>query len=96
MHQIVLLAAMSAASGLLGGSRQCSTGQCPRAATYRSYYQAPVAPYAQTYAAPAPVAPAQVMAPAYVAPRASYRYYQSAYPFTQAVAGCPNGNCPKR
>ena len=88
MHQIVLLTALTAASGLFGGGRHGSTGRWGHSYTAAPCSgQAPcnVAQYPAAYApAPIPVAPV---------PRAAY--YQSNY-YAPAAAPCPTGNCPRR
>jgi hypothetical protein len=102
MHQIVLLTALSATTGLFGGGRQCRTGYCGSSVTRPAYY-APVstcrtgtcprtyaaAPVAAPQAAPA-AAPPQT---AYAQPRRVASYYSYYYP-TQST--CPGGNCPRR
>ncbi len=87
MHQIVLMTALTAASGLFSGGRQHAAGRYGRAyAPVQS-----VAPVASPYYAPQP-APAYAPAPAQ-ASRAAY--YQSNYYAPQA-APCATGNCPRR
>ena len=96
MHQIVLLTAMTAASGLFGGGRSCNNGQCANGYQWQAApRQAPAvayAPPAPTYYAPAPV-------PAPVAPQAHYYPTAYTYPTNYAApttAACPTGTCPRR
>jgi hypothetical protein len=90
MHQIVLLTAMTATTGLFGGGRHCTSGRCSA-----SYRPAPVV--ARTYVPRSPAytvqAPARAAAPVAVAPRTAYyqRYYSA-----PTAATCTSGSCPKR
>lgn len=102
MHQIVLLTALTATSGLFGGGRasSCASGSCGMtyapAPSYAAcapgtpcggYAQAP-APQPQYYYYPAP-APQHHGAPQAMAPRA---YYPSAY-YYRPTGNCAGGTC---
>jgi hypothetical protein len=107
MHQIVLLTALTATSGLFGGGRHCRTGQCGTPApAYHAYapvstcqpgtacagsYAAPMAHRAPVYSAPQAPAPQTAYAPA---PQAT-TYYPSFYS-APAATSCATGNCPRR
>lgn len=80
MHQIVLLTAMTATSGLFGGGRHCPNGQCAQARWAPFAHQ----PRVVSYAPPAPTYVPQAV------PQAAY-----VYPTTPAYP-CPNGTCPRR
>lgn len=86
MHQIVLLTAMTATTGLFGGGRQCTSGRCNV-----SYRPAPVV--AQAYVPRSPAYTVQPPAPVAVAPRTAFyqRYYSA-----PTAATCTSGTCPKR
>jgi hypothetical protein len=101
MHQIALLVALSATTGLFGGRatvQTCRGGNCYASSyrhnyTYNSYYaqpqaQAPVVAPAQARVATAPVATAP-------APRTYYNVAQPRYFYT-AAPSCPNGTCQRR
>ncbi len=105
MHQIVLLTALSATTGLFGGGRTVRSGHCYGGYTARHAYYAPAttcrsgacprvyaaAPAPAQQAAPVAAAPAApVYQTARYAPRTVYSYY---YP---AQSSCPNGQCPRR
>jgi hypothetical protein len=107
MNPIILMTAMTATSGLFGGGRQCTTGQCGRAyaAPVRSYaatcqtgscggYVAAPAPQYHRVAAPAPQV-ATVAAPQAVAAPAPRYFTVQSYYYAPAST-CPNGTCPRR
>jgi hypothetical protein len=112
MHQIVLLTALTAMTGLFGGSRHCGTGTCYRPAYRHAYtYSAPYArcgraygtcgTYAAAPAAPytAPMAAAPQAAQAPVAPtvQVARRATYSTYNYYYAPqSSCPNGQCYRR
>lgn len=107
MHQIALLVALGATTGLFG-SRQATT-TCRNGTCYASYYPA-TTNYASYYTQPqaqapaparAPAAPVATAAPRYAAPapvaaqpRTAY-YAQPRYFYT-AAPSCPNGTCYRR
>lgn len=88
MHQIVLLTALTATSGLFGGGRHHAAGR------YGPAY-APTCGSAQAPCQAARYAPAYAPAPAPVAPAPQAAYYQSNY-YAPAPAPCATGNCPGR
>src|SRR4051794_22905624 len=92
MHQVVLITALTAASGLFGGGRHCSSGRCGQS---YSYAPAPCAAQAGCYPhqSPAQYAAPYGQAPYGQAPQAAY--YQSQY-YAPAAAPCATGNCPRR
>jgi hypothetical protein len=109
MHQIVLITALSATTGLFGGGRTCRSGQCGSYYTARHAYYAPVAtcrtgacpqvyaaaPAAAPQAAPVAAAPAPAPAATYqTAVRPAMRTAYSYYYPTQSY--CPNGQCARR
>jgi hypothetical protein len=112
MHQIVLLTAMTATTGLFGGGRShCTTGRCGQAAPVYStcqpgtacanggyYYAAPRVAAAPTYAPgyAAPQAPRVAAAPVARPAAPATAYYPSYYYPTTATANCPNGTCYQR
>lgn len=93
MHSIVLLAALTAASGTAYNGSTCPNGQC--GATYTNYqnwtyYSPTTAQSPRTYAPQyAPAAPATSWTGYNVNP-----YYYYYYP--QNTATCTTGNCPRR
>ena len=100
MHQIVLLTAMTATSGLFGGGRHCKTGQCGAPMAYHQAY-APVsacqpgAPCGGSYAAPTPVPQAAPAPQAAYAPAPRAAFYPSFYA-APATPACAGGNCYRR
>ena len=105
MHQLVLITALSATTGLFGGGRQCRTSHCG-GFTARHAYAAPAAACRtgacpQAYAA-APAAAPQSAPVAAAPPAATYQtairpagrtVYSYYYP---AQSSCPNGQCQRR
>lgn len=91
MHPIVLITALTATSGIFGGSRTaCTTGTC-----------------AQVYAAPAPVVAAPAQATPYYAPAPAVQAAQPrvAAPrwgrrgrvaYYTTASTCTTGTCPRR
>lgn len=106
MHSVLLLTALTATSGLFGGGRQCTSGNCGSPAVYYTYapryynVQAPCAtcPASAPQAAPVPQAAAPAVQPAAVpqAPAAPVGYYYGAGYYYPTAATCPTGNCPYR
>lgn len=105
MHQLALIAAMTAAGGLFSAPRSsCPGGQCPSAVQYAA--PAPVVAQPQPvtysagyvapgYAAPVYQAPTYQAPAAYTAaPRVSYYYPPASY--TRPAATCTTGTCPRR
>ncbi|MGE3818441.1 MAG: hypothetical protein AB7I30_03335 [Isosphaeraceae bacterium] len=101
MHSIVIVTALTAASGIFGGGRaaSCPNGQCPSAIVAPTPASAP-APVTWGYQAPTPTYPpryvptvsypAPRMVPHAIAPRfAAPQYY---LPSTV----CATGTCPGR
>jgi hypothetical protein len=109
MPQIVLLTALTAASGLFGGGRQCTSGQCGASWGYPVAVPAPavapmtysVSPYSHAYTYPA-YAPMAYALPAPAAPPAVYAapwvaYSPPTYSSQYVPAGyCPSGTCTRR
>lgn len=112
MHQIILLTALTATSGLFGGGRQqCGTSRCGRptvgfsaCAPQRQYVQ-PQYSACQPGTACGTAAPAAY--PTYAAPQAPYAAPQApapapqaavAYPsfYYPAASNCAGGNCAVR
>ena len=106
MHSLILLAGLTATTGLFGGPRvavsTCTTGQCPNAVAAATLttapapvvYQAAAAP-AYTYSAPTTYTVAQPVA-AYAAPRMARRVAQGRVRYAYSASPCPNGTCPRR
>lgn len=103
MHQIALILALGATSGLFSRSRvqptTCPNGTCSQyvaapAPTYAPKYGQPVAPtYRNSYYYAPQAAPAA--APVTAAPRQMY-YYPATAAQAQPTAACPTGTCPYR
>lgn len=111
MHQIVLLTAMTATTGLFGGGRHAKSGHCGHAARGQNVVasascQAPMAyatPVSQCgtqlpYSAPAYPAPtAQAPAPTpQVAPAPQAAYYSYNAYYYPTTPSCAGGNCYRR
>ncbi len=112
MHQIVLLTAMTATSGLFGGGRACKSGHCGSYAAAPAAY-APAAPCASgrcgsgysyaPYAQPMTYgyAPTHAYAPAPAysyAPTPQVAAAPTGYTsyYYPPASSCATGNCPRR
>lgn len=105
MHQIILLTALTATSGLFGGGRQCGAGGCGRPTMgYTAYAPQQYAACQPGTACGAVAQPTYYAAPqpTYAAPQAPMQYapapQAAAYPsyYYPTAGGCAGGNCARR
>ncbi|AGA27298.1 hypothetical protein [Singulisphaera acidiphila] len=111
MHQLILLTALTATSGLFGGGRQqCGTGRCGRptvgfsACAPQQQYAQPQFSACQPGTACGTAAPAAYPAYAPQAPIAAPQAYApapqaAAYPsyyYPTAASSCAGGSCARR